>query len=144
VQKTPFLEFERSTRGRYWVRITGPQNHVLPERSEFTKEFRTWSNLFDRWHYPYGLWITASGAEVLFNREYRPIFWRWPGQPGQPALPVWVPDIVDTIMLLDIRPWRGGLLRPAAARELEVVIDRFKRGLSITAFLRQPLKALAA
>jgi hypothetical protein len=34
---------------------------------------------------PYGLWTHDDGREVLFNRGYRPMWTRRPGQPAQPA-----------------------------------------------------------
>ena len=43
----------------------------------------------------YGKWTCADGREVLFNRGYRPIWQRYPGQPAEPADPDrWVDDIV--------------------------------------------------
>lgn len=36
---------------------------------------------------PYGLWTTAEGREVLFSRDYRPIWSRMPGQSAVAADP---------------------------------------------------------
>jgi hypothetical protein len=35
----------------------------------------------------YGKWTCADGREVLFNRGYKPIWQRCPGQPAEPADP---------------------------------------------------------
>jgi hypothetical protein len=43
----------------------------------------------------YGRWKCGDGREVLFNRDYRPIWQRYPGQRAEPADPdEWVRDIV--------------------------------------------------
>ena len=61
---------------------------------------------------PFGVWRTAGGDEVLFNRFYNPIFQRKPGQPARPANPhqwvhwvtqdyfAWPPDIAASNKLL--------------------------------------------
>ena len=36
---------------------------------------------------PYGKWTCADGREVLFNRNYKPIWQRRPGQPAEAADP---------------------------------------------------------
>ena len=36
---------------------------------------------------PYGVWQTRNGREILFNRDYRPLWQRRPGQPAEPADP---------------------------------------------------------
>jgi len=44
---------------------------------------------------PYGIWVTRSGREVLFNRCYQPI-WQRVGRVVSPADPKeWVEDIVS-------------------------------------------------
>lgn len=43
-----------------------------------TKE-QTWENL------PYGMWTCADGREVLFNRRYKPLMARMPGQQATEA-----------------------------------------------------------
>jgi hypothetical protein len=35
--------------------------------------------------HPYGVWVTADGAEILFDRGYRP---RWHRRPGEAATPM--------------------------------------------------------
>jgi hypothetical protein len=42
---------------------------------------------FERWRHwcPYGIWTCADGREVLFNRDYVPIFERRPGALGRVA-----------------------------------------------------------
>jgi hypothetical protein len=48
-----------------------------------------------RWRLPYGCWTCADGREVLYNRDYRPVCERWPGQKPQMANPkAWVHNIV--------------------------------------------------
>jgi hypothetical protein len=50
--------------------------------------------LFRRW-LPYGKWTCADGRQVLFNRAYRPIWERSPGQPAKPAdVEEWVEELV--------------------------------------------------
>jgi hypothetical protein len=52
---------------------------------------------------PYGMWTTESGEEVLFNREYRPIWRRKLNE--MPATPIkefeWVEDIKSTKFFFD-------------------------------------------
>ena len=41
---------------------------------------------FIRWAFqPYGIWTTEDGREVLFNRDYQPIWQRRSGEPPEPA-----------------------------------------------------------
>jgi hypothetical protein len=42
---------------------------------------------FLRHRLPYGKWTCADGREVLFNRDYKPIWQRRPGQPAEAADP---------------------------------------------------------
>ena len=61
---------------------------------------------FEEWHaVPYGLWITESGREVLFNRSYWPILERRQGEPAKPARPSeWVEGIVQSDYFFDDWP----------------------------------------
>ncbi len=40
-----------------------------------------------RFRMPYGKWTCEDGREVLFNRNYKPIWQRMPGQSAEPADP---------------------------------------------------------
>jgi hypothetical protein len=66
-------------------------------RREFSEaEIGDRATEFGRWRLacPYGLWTCADGREVLFNRYYRPVYQRYPGQPAQTADPTeWVPHV---------------------------------------------------
>lgn len=42
---------------------------------------------------PYGVWTCRDGTEFLFNRRYRPILWREPGQAAQTAPDGWVKNV---------------------------------------------------
>lgn len=45
---------------------------------------------------PYGVWLTADGRELLFDRRYRPLLERQPGRPATAADPLeWVAAIVE-------------------------------------------------
>lgn len=64
----------------------------------------------DAWFFsfPYGKWTCADGREVLFNRDYCPIWQRRPGQPARPAYPFeWVNNIVECEMYFDDGSFRG-------------------------------------
>ena len=44
---------------------------------------------------PYGRWTAEDGREILFNRDYSPIWQRLPGQAPEPADPKeWVKGIL--------------------------------------------------
>ena len=47
----------------------------------------TWKELYDTWRWPYGLWTCPDGREVLFNRQYKPIWQRMPGKSAAAADP---------------------------------------------------------
>jgi hypothetical protein len=52
------------------------------------RDFRgwKWKALFTRWRIPYGLWTCEGGREIIFNRDYKPIWERKGGKvkPGNP------------------------------------------------------------
>jgi hypothetical protein len=53
---------------------------------------------FERWRFwvPYGRWTCADGREVLFNRDYTPIYERHPSQLGRVAQhDEWVPWVAQ-------------------------------------------------
>lgn len=51
---------------------------------------------------PYGRWTCADGREVLFNREYTPIWQRRPGQSAKPAKPgEWVEHVGSEMIYSD-------------------------------------------
>jgi hypothetical protein len=59
---------------------------------------------FERWRFwcPYGVWTCADGRQVLFNRDYLPIFERQPGELGRVADHAeWVAEIVATKHFFD-------------------------------------------
>ncbi len=57
-----------------------------------TPRFYAPTATFVRWAFlPYGMWITADGGEILFNRFYEPIWRRHPPANPTPADPTeWV------------------------------------------------------
>ena len=63
---------------------------------------------------PYGVWVTSSGLEVLFNREYRPILERMTST-GTVRVSVdrWVDDIVK-------QSWFSHGIGPANATDKEL------------------------
>jgi hypothetical protein len=48
-------------------------------------------HLYDvlRYVLPYGLWTLADGRQVLFDRDYRPMWVRQPGERAMAADPAW-------------------------------------------------------
>jgi hypothetical protein len=54
-----------------------------------------------RWaRLPYGVWQTASGIEVTFNRRYQPLYARLAGEPAAAVdSGGWIGDIVLTTFL---------------------------------------------
>jgi hypothetical protein len=77
-----------------------------------------------RYRLPYGCWRCGDGREILFNREYRPIWERRPGQRTRRAdLDEWVEDIVLTRHFFTDHspPW----ISPATARRCEAVLRAY-------------------
>ena len=77
-------------------------------------------------HYPldrrlYGLWRCSDGREILFNRGYRPLWERRPGQPVKMANPKeWVDFDTETFFWTDGRGTNARglrLLREWGSRE---------------------------
>jgi hypothetical protein len=60
---------------------------------------------------PYGKWTCPDGREVLFNRDYKPILERMPGQPAKPADPT---EWVDNIQQGDSTKWIEAIEREIA------------------------------
>jgi hypothetical protein len=57
---------------------------------------------------PYGMWTCEDGRQVLFNRDYHPIWQRYPGAPAIPADPEeWVLQIKQQNYFFDDSnpPW---------------------------------------
>lgn len=50
---------------------------------------------------PYGIWTTADGREVVFNREYQPILQRINGVNSHANPREWITDIVKKVYLYD-------------------------------------------
>ena len=57
---------------------------------------------------PYGIWTCPDGREVLFNRDYEPIWERRPGEPARPANRSEKPQQIGPITFYtdDKAPWR--------------------------------------
>ena len=52
---------------------------------------------------PYGVWTTADGCKVLFDREYRPMLQLRPGGTVEPADPrEWVPWVKQDHYYVDV------------------------------------------
>lgn len=58
---------------------------------------------------PYGLWNCADGTQVLFNRNYQPIWAKPPGAPARRVEPSsWVPWVQERFLFKDdTAPWLG-------------------------------------
>jgi hypothetical protein len=89
--------------------------------------------IYLRWAFPYGLW-TVAGSEILFNREYRPIWRRQFGEPAQAIDPIWIEGIKRQNLFYDDGnpPWRSG----AMLRKLEIVLSRFKSGKPVAEYFK--------
>jgi hypothetical protein len=88
--------------------------------------------LYLRWAFPYGSWTVADG-EVLFNREYRPIWQRRTGEPAQPIDPIWIEWIGQRWFYDDGNPpW----CNRTTLRKLEEVLARFKSGKPVTQYFK--------
>jgi hypothetical protein len=58
---------------------------------------------------PYGIWRCADGREVLFNRRYRPLMSRYPGQMAQEADPMeWIDWVDQQWFYCNNAPWWSG------------------------------------
>lgn len=94
---------------------------VVAARSDLsvmTTPVRGWVPI--RYRLPYGMWTCADGREVLFNREYRSLWQRYPGRPCREADPdEWVPEIRETKFYVEGKaPWQ---CREARARCEEIL-----------------------
>lgn len=77
-----------------------------------------------RYSLPYGQWRCRDGREILFNREYRAIWERRPGEPTRRAdLGEWVKGIIDKQWFFDDGdpPWIVG----ATARRCNDILRAF-------------------
>lgn len=77
-----------------------------------------------RYSLPYGQWRCRDGREILFNREYRAIWERHPGQAARRAnLDEWVEDSIDQQWFFDDGnpPWIVG----ATARRCNDILRAF-------------------
>lgn len=54
-----------------------------------------------RWSLPYGVWTCRDGREIIYDRRYRPIAQRLPGQPPSLVRDHWVTDISSRHWLYD-------------------------------------------
>jgi hypothetical protein len=68
--------------------------------------------------YPYGLWTCSDGRQVLFDRNYKPRWQRYPGQPATLANPdEWIPWVKQEWFFSGPEPWA----RPNNRKERAVV-----------------------
>ena len=82
---------------------------------------------YRRKHLPYGLWTCADGREVLFNREYQPIYQRKNGvlSPADPN--EWV-DYTSQRFFYSDRKARFSKTR----EKIENLLEDFRQGLEIS------------
>lgn len=77
---------------------------------------------------PYGKWVCDDGREVLFNRDYQPIYERRPGRASREAdSREWVEDIKQTEFFYSDSnpPW----LDQATLRKCSELLETFNGGL---------------
>ena len=79
---------------------------------------------------PYGMWTTADGTEVLFNRGYEPFLRRKAGK-VEVCEPYWVEDIVRSIHFRSGDP----TLNTRRLADMAKVLGYFLTGLPIPAGL---------
>src|SRR6267378_6694541 len=97
------------------------------ECADHTKKFwgRRWKEVHFRWRMPYGMWTTADGREILFNRDYQPIWQRRPGCTAKQIEPQWIDYVKERWFFDDGNPpWFDDSTR----RMLDDVLARFHRG----------------
>jgi hypothetical protein len=94
---------------------------------------RRWAEL------PYGLWVCASGREVIFNRYYEPLWQR----------------VDDCVLPADSDEWvqwktQGWFYNDADTRNhadlccrLDAILAAFKDGVDVSLMLRQPKRVAA-
>jgi hypothetical protein len=121
----PDLDIQIMPRHWPWERV---RPNVLIEGRIYS--FWTWKGLFVRWRTPYGLWTCADGREVLFNRDYKPIWERSSGEIKHANPNEWV-------QFTDQRSFHGGSdnLKPAVLKRLEQVLADFKAGKDVRRYL---------
>jgi hypothetical protein len=109
-----------------WLREHYPFGAKGRSRTDLLAEKRMRQEL------PYGLWRCADGREVLFNRDYRAIWQRYPSQEATIAdRDEDVPGSERHHFYEDGKrtvPWRNAGL----AAELGILVHEFRRGRPIT------------
>jgi hypothetical protein len=86
-------------------------------------------NEYVRWQLPYGCYHCADGREVLFDRRYRPICQRYPGQPPTIANPAeWVTHVRQEWFYDDATPHKRKIATAKLAewQMTEPVMQRIK------------------
>ena len=94
---------------------------------------------FIRWSMPYGLWRTAGGREILFDRRYKPLVERH--STGSPSLasPIeWVTDIVHQEWFYD-----DGTPEPAKYAAAYAALERWQCIEPVMQAIRDQAKAQA-
>ena len=76
---------------------------------------------------PYGVWTTASGREVIFDRQYVPLLERVPDEPARLADPTeWVPFVSQRWLFGDYdSPWAKGSQIRAADEEVNALLQEW-------------------
>lgn len=91
-----------------------------------------------RWTLPYGMWTCADGREVLFNREYCPIWQRYPGKPAEKAdSDEWVSWVKQQYLFDGREIWGRTKIQIKARAPLEQALTDFLAGAQIHFWLAQ-------
>ena len=82
---------------------------------------------------PYGMWCCADGRQVLFNREYKPIWERRGGPAVAAAGSEWVEWLRQEWFYGELdAPWYSRAMR----KRCDVIQEQFKAGFAVTAPIR--------
>jgi hypothetical protein len=104
-------------------------NVMINDHDTFSRDRKNWKYWFERWHYPYGMWTCQDGREVLFNRQYKPIWQRINGTVTQADLKEFVHWTKQGWFFDDSRK---NIHTPAGQRGLDAVLTAFKAGKPVT------------
>lgn len=100
----------RGARGVHMVLTHGGTAHCTGLEMAVMRDEPDLSEFPMRWSLPYGLWRGRDGREILFNRDYRPIYERSGSTAQQADQAAWIKDIADQRWFYNAgsEPWQDG------------------------------------
>jgi hypothetical protein len=105
-----------------------------------TRALHASASVMRRWlTLPYGLWVDATGREVLFNRAYQPIWQRVDGAVLAADSSEWIAWKSQRWFYKDADTSQHAAL----CRHLELILDAFRDGEDVSRWLITPRRFTA-